>query len=197
MWGPEAARRTYCCISPMGNGWVSLFLKIFFKLIIYFWLRWAFVATGRLSVVMASRSSLVAESAPASVAVAHRLNCPAACGIFLDQGLNRCPLHCPTGPPQKTAGWVLIIQFLCWFYRANVCACMWLQLCLTLCDPMDYSPPGSSVMGFSRQQYWSGLPCPPPGDLPDPGIKSVSLNVTCIGGGFFTASTTWEALYGT
>ena len=29
-------------------------------------------------------------------------------------------------------------------------------------------------MGFSRQEYWSGLPCPPPGDLPDPGIKSVS-----------------------
>ena len=36
---------------------------------------------------------------------------------------------------------------------------------------MDYSPPGSCVMGFSRQEYWSGLPCPPPGDLPDPGIE--------------------------
>ena len=46
-----------------------------------------------------------------------------------------------------------------------------LQLCLTLYDPMVYSPPGSSVHGFSRQEYWSGLPCPPPGDLPDPGIK--------------------------
>ena len=30
-------------------------------------------------------------------------------------------------------------------------------------------------MGFSRQEYWSGLPCPPPGNLPDPGIKPVSL----------------------
>ena len=29
-------------------------------------------------------------------------------------------------------------------------------------------------MGFSRQEYWSGLPCPPPGDLPDPGIKPES-----------------------
>ena len=38
--------------------------------------------------------------------------------------------------------------------------------------PMDYSPPGSSVHGgFSRQEYWSGLPCPPPGDLPNPGIR--------------------------
>ena len=32
-------------------------------------------------------------------------------------------------------------------------------------------------MGFSRQEYWSGLPCPPPGDLPDPGMEPVSLNV--------------------
>ena len=47
--------------------------------------------------------------------------------------------------------------------------------CLTLCDPMDRSLPGSSVHGiFSRQEYWSGLPFPFPGDLPDPGIKSRS-----------------------
>ena len=46
-----------------------------------------------------------------------------------------------------------------------------LQSCLTLCFPMDCSPPGSSSMGFSRQEYWSGLLCPPPGDLPDSGIK--------------------------
>ena len=50
-----------------------------------------------------------------------------------------------------------------------------LQLCQTLCDPMDYSPPGFSVMGFSRQGYWSGLPCPPPGKLPNTGIKSASV----------------------
>ena len=37
-------------------------------------------------------------------------------------------------------------------------------------DPRDYSPPARS-MGFSKQEYWSGLPCPPPGSLPDPGIK--------------------------
>ena len=46
------------------------------------------------------------------------------------------------------------------------------QSCPTLCDPMGSSlhqaPPS---MGFSRQEYWSGLPFPSPGDLPDPGIK--------------------------
>ena len=45
------------------------------------------------------------------------------------------------------------------------------QSYLTLCDPVDCSPPGSSAHGFSRQEYWSGLPLPSPGDLPDPGIK--------------------------
>ena len=36
-------------------------------------------------------------------------------------------------------------------------------------------------MGFSRQEYWSGLPCPTPGDLSDPGSKPLSLNVSCTG----------------
>ena len=45
------------------------------------------------------------------------------------------------------------------------------QSCPTLCDPMDCSQPGSSVHGDSPDKdYWSGLPCPPPGDLPDPEI---------------------------
>ena len=44
------------------------------------------------------------------------------------------------------------------------------QLCLTLCNPMDCRLPGSSIMGFSRQEYWSGVPCPSLEDLPDPGI---------------------------
>jgi len=49
-------------------------------------------------------------------------------------------------------------------------------------------------MGFSRQEYWSGLLCPPPGDLPDPGIELLSLMSPALAGGFITTSTTWEAL---
>ena len=45
------------------------------------------------------------------------------------------------------------------------------QLCPTLCNPMDCSPPGSSVHGILLQEYWSGLPCPSPGNLPDPKVK--------------------------
>ena len=48
-------------------------------------------------------------------------------------------------------------------------------------------------MRFSRHEYWSGLPCPPPGHLPDPGIEPMSLTSPALAGGFFTTSTTWEA----
>ena len=63
---------------------------------------------------------------------------------------------------------------------SGVCA----QSCPTLCDPTDCSPPGSSVRGFSRQKCWSGLPCPPPGDLPDP----VILASPALAGGLFTTA---------
>ena len=50
-------------------------------------------------------------------------------------------------------------------------------------------------MGFSRQEYWNGLPCPPPGNLPDPGLKSMSFKHSALAGGFFTSSATQEAPY--
>ena len=49
-----------------------------------------------------------------------------------------------------------------------------IQLCLTLCDPMDCSNQAPLSMEFFRQEYWSGLPCSPPGDLPDPVIEHKS-----------------------
>ena len=49
--------------------------------------------------------------------------------------------------------------------------------------------------GFSRQEYWSGLLCPPPGDLPDPGIEPVSLMSPALAGRLFTTSATWETLF--
>ena len=60
----------------------------------------------------------------------------------------------------------------------SCCSCVW--LCVTL---WTAAPPGSSV-GFSRQEYWSGLPCPLSGNLPDPGLKP---RVSCIAGRFFIA----------
>ena len=48
-------------------------------------------------------------------------------------------------------------------------------------------------MGFLRQEYWSGLSFPFPGDLPDPGIKSTSLTSPALAGMFFTTSAPWKA----
>ena len=74
----------------------------------------------------------------------------------------------------------------CFLFPTNisrVCAQL-LQLCPTLCDPMGCSPPDPLSMGFSRQEYWSGL-CPPPEDLPDLGIEPTSLISPSLAGGFF------------
>ena len=62
---------------------------------------------------------------------------------------------------------------------------------------MDYGPPLLYV-GFSRQDHWNGLPCPPPGDLPNPGMVPVSLTSLAspaLAGRFFTTNATWEASY--
>ena len=65
------------------------------------------------------------------------------------------------------------------------------QLCVTLWTVTCQAP---LSMGFSRQDYWSGLPFPSPGDLPDPGIKPVSLTSPALTNRFFTIGATWEAL---
>ena len=64
---------------------------------------------------------------------------------------------CPTSSLWKSFGFLVVVVHA--------------QSCLTLCDAMDYSPPGSSAHGLSRQEHWSGLPGPPPGDLSDPGSE--------------------------
>ena len=68
--------------------------------------------------------------------------------------------------------------------------CLVAQSCPTLWNTVDYSLSGPVSMRFSRQECWNGLPCPPLGDLPNPGIKPRSR----IAGGFFTVWLTREAL---
>ena len=69
------------------------------------------------------------------------------------------------------------------FSRVRLCASLW-----TVARQAPLS------MGFSRQEYWSGLPFPSPGDRPNPGIEPTSLRSPVLAGRFFTASATWEAL---
>ena len=76
-------------------------------------------------------------------------------------------------------GWIHLKVWKHDWYRSEVA-----QSFLTLCDPMDIAYQAPLSMGFSRQKYWSGLPFPSPGGLPDPEIKPVSL--ASPAGGFFT-----------
>ena len=55
----------------------------------------------------------------------------------------------------------------------------------TLCDPVDVAGQVPQSMGFSSQEYWSGLPCPHPGDLPEPEIEPVSLMSPALADRFF------------
>ena len=69
------------------------------------------------------------------------------------------------------------------------------QLCLTLCTPIHELQPIGFLYGqFSRQEYWSGSPCPLPGDLPDSGTEPASLMSLALAGRFLTSSATWQAL---
>ena len=84
-----------------------------------------------------------------------------------------------------TAGYCASVGPVTWvlsrFSCVRLCATPWTAACQA---PLS--------MGFSRQGYWSGMPFPPPGDLPDPGIKPVSLRSPVLAGGFFTTGTTCE-----
>ena len=67
-----------------------------------------------------------------------------------------------------------------------------LQSCPTLCDATDVAHHTPLSMGFSRQEYWGGLPFPPPRDLPDLGIEPASLMSPALAGGFFITRDPWS-----
>jgi len=67
------------------------------------------------------------------------------------------------------------------FSCVRLCATLWTIACQA---PLS--------MGFSKQEYWSGLPGPSPGDFPNPGIESTSLKSPALADGFFTIRSTWE-----
>ena len=83
-------------------------------------------------------------------------------------------------------------------YSFTMCVCaQWLSRGLTLCDPMDCSPPGSYVLEFSRQEYWSGLPLPPPGDRLSPESKCISPASSALAGRFFTTAPHGKPIHST
>ena len=98
----------------------------------------------------------------------------------------------------ETAAMTLMEKSKIWLtkFPFSVCAVCWAALVMFDCGTLwTVAHQAPLPMGFSRQEYWSGLPCPPPGDLLNPGIKPTSLTPPALTGGFFTTSATWEALF--
>ena len=73
-----------------------------------------------------------------------------------------------------------------------MCACSISRVPLFV-TPWTIAHQAHLAMGLYRQEYWSGLPCPPSGDLPNLGIEPASLMSPALSGRFFTTSATWEA----
>ena len=69
------------------------------------------------------------------------------------------------------------------------------KLLQSLCNPIDCSPPASSVHGILQARTLEWVAMPSPGDLPGPGIEPVSLMSPALAGGFLTTSAMWEDLF--
>jgi len=89
----------------------------------------------------------------------------------------------------------MILKIICCIYTVWACVLSKFSHIWLFVTPWTVGRQAPPSMGFSRQEYWSGLPCPPPGDLPDPGIEPTSLMSPAWAGGFFTASGTGKPLY--
>ena len=104
-----------------------------------------------------------------------------------DATFQPCDLDCVTSPFKASVPSCLR-HIYCVYSRCSLLvlsrfSCV--QLCVTLWSAACQGPLST---GFFRQEYWSGLPCPPPGDLPNPGIQPMSLTSPALAGRFFTAN---------
>ena len=89
----------------------------------------------------------------------------------------------------------MLMNLITWMNYTNPLKDMrvMLSFCVLLfATPWAVAHQAPLSMGFSRQEYWSGLPYPPPGDLPDPGIKPMSIQSPALAGRFITTNASWE-----
>ena len=106
-------------------------------------------------------------------------------------GGNASPLQysCLENPMDRGA-WLTTVYRVGHNYTTEhkcTCACLITPVFVTLWTVAHQAP---LSMGVSRQEHWSGLPCPPPRGLPDPGVESAFLTSPALAGGFFTTNTT-------
>ena len=102
----------------------------------------------------------------------------------------------------QSRGYADFTSFMCtevcvcvWAVRVCVCVCVCAQLCPTLCNPMDCSLPGSSVHGISQARILEWVAISSSRGSSWPRDRAHVPYASCLASGFFTASTTWEALF--
>ena len=84
------------------------------------------------------------------------------------------------------------VNIYIWGYLSTLYLCVLIPILHCLATPWTVACQAPLSMGLSRQEYWSGLPSPSLGDLPDPGIEPMSLTSSALTCRFFTTSATWE-----
>ena len=91
--------------------------------------------------------------------------------------------------------WVQTKQKITHIYMLGACVLSQLQLCPSLCVPMDYSPPGFSVHGILQESILKWIAVPSSRESSWSRDRTPVSCISCIAGGFFTHWATWEALY--
>ena len=117
-------------------------------------------------------------------------NCSMLCGSLDGRGSGGKWIHvCEWLSPFAVPRCLTITTLL----NGSACVCCHFS-CVRLCvTPWTVARQVPLFMGFPRQEYWSGLPCPPPGDLPNQRIEPASVLSPALVGRFFTTSASWEA----
>ena len=161
------------------------------------------VVRGLLRVEASLLWSMGSRHASGSAVVVRQLSYSSTCGIFPNQGSNPCSLHWQADfqPLDHHSGksWIHSLGRDCFApllppqlkidknilkYNSQKYCCLVAKQCLhCFAAPWTVAHQAPLSMAFPRQEYWSGLPCPPPGDLSDPGIEPESL---ALASGFFT-----------
>ena len=106
--------------------------------------------------------------------------------------MDREAWHAAIHGVAKSQTWLSDWTELNWTDRLCVCVCSVAQSCLTLCDPMGFNPPGSSVHGSLQARILGCVAIPTPGVLPNPGIETESLVSPALAGSFFTLCHFWS-----
>ena len=117
-------------------------------------------------------------------------------GLSTEKAFHYCPICPESYPSSHPRGGLPHSSGLLTIHVSFLDACFIASACPTLCGtPWMVSRQAPLSMGFSRQEYWSGLPCLFPGDHPNSGIELTSLKSPTLAVGSFTTSATWEAFF--